>query len=51
MVDTRNQASRALLASLGFAAVRIVERADFFKGGASDETQFELARSEWRPRP
>ncbi len=44
LVDTRNQASRALLASLGFTAVRTIERADFFKGGASDETQFELAR-------
>ena len=48
LVDTRNQASRALL---GFTAVRTIERADFFKGGASDETQFELPRARWRPRP
>ena len=51
LVDTRNQASRALLVSLGFAAARTIERADFFKGSASDETQFELSRSGWRPRP
>ncbi len=50
LVDTRNRASRALLEATGFTAVRTIERADFFKGGASDETQFELARSDWRPR-
>ena len=49
LVDTRNHASRALLASLGFTAARTIERADFFKGGASDETQFELPRRDWRP--
>lgn len=48
LVDTRNQASQALLKSLGFTAVRMIKRADFFKGGASDEIQFELARSGWR---
>lgn len=48
LVDTRNQASQALLKSLRFTAVRMIKRADFFKGGASDETQFELARSGWR---
>ena len=51
LVDTRNQASRALLASLGFTAIRTIERADFFKGCASDETRFELARSGWRSLP
>lgn len=49
LVDTRNQASRALLASLGFTAARTIERADFFKGAASNETQFELPRRDWRP--
>ncbi len=50
LVDTRNHASRALLASLGFTAARTIERADFFKGAPSDETRFELPRREWRPR-
>ena len=51
LVDTRNRASRALLEATGFTAVRTIERADFFKGGASDETQFELTRADWRPGP
>lgn len=49
LVDTRNQASRALLASLGFTATRTTERADFFKGAPSAETRFELPRRNWRP--
>ncbi|MGI4978586.1 MAG: GNAT family N-acetyltransferase [Janthinobacterium lividum] len=49
LVDTRNDASRALLASLGFTATRTIERADFFKGAPSDETRFELPRRDWRP--
>ncbi len=51
LVDTRNQASRALLARLGFTAVRTIAQADFFKGGASDETLFELSGRKWRRRP
>ncbi len=42
LVDTRNEASRRLLASLGFVAVRMIEQADFFKGCVSDEIVFEL---------
>lgn len=49
LVDTRNDASRALLASLGFTATRTIKHADLFKGAPSDETQFELARRDWRP--
>ncbi len=51
LVDTRNQASAALLGSLGFEAVRRIEHADFFKGSASDETQFELSRAAWVSGP
>ena len=51
LVDTRNRASRALLEAAGFTATCTIEKADFFKGSASDETQFELARSGWRSLP
>ena len=48
LVDTRNEASRRLLASLGFTAVRVIEKADFFKGCVSDEVLFELRRPAFR---
>lgn len=41
-VDTRNAASCALLASLGFARVSTIEAADTFKGAVSDEFVYEL---------
>jgi ribosomal-protein-alanine N-acetyltransferase len=40
-VDTRNVASQRLLASLGFALVRRIDEADFFKGARSDEFEYE----------
>lgn len=46
LVDTRNHASRRLLASLGFTAVRVIKKADFFKGCVSDEVLFELQKPE-----
>ena len=46
-LDTRNQASRALVERLGFRRVRTVLNADEFKGQRSDEYVYELARSDW----
>ncbi|RZA01833.1 MAG: N-acetyltransferase [Proteobacteria bacterium] len=41
-VDTRNQASIALLSRLGFVVVDRLLKADYFKGADSDEFVFEL---------
>ncbi len=41
-VDTRNEASVALLESLGFDRVRTLPNADFFKGAPSDEYEYRL---------
>ncbi|TLU73767.1 GNAT family N-acetyltransferase [Lichenicoccus roseus] len=46
-VDTRNSASIALLAKLGFERLRTIVGADHFKGGRSDEYEFLLARRWW----
>lgn len=43
-VDTRNAASIALLAALGFARVATTRGADHFKGAPSDEHRYELRR-------
>jgi RimJ/RimL family protein N-acetyltransferase len=47
LVDTRNRASQALLARLGFTVVRRIEGADHFKGRPSDELAFALPRARW----
>lgn len=41
-VDTRNDASIALLLSLGFSRLRLIQGADWFKGSVSDELEFGL---------
>jgi ribosomal-protein-alanine N-acetyltransferase len=43
-IDTRNAASIGLVKSLGFECVAHTVDADFFKGQASDEYRFEIAR-------
>lgn len=47
LVDTRNDASIALLKKLGFSVSRRHDGVGFFKGVASDEWEFELDRSVW----
>jgi RimJ/RimL family protein N-acetyltransferase len=39
-VDTRNAASIAVLARLGFSRVRTIEGADYFKNAVSDEYEY-----------
>ncbi len=46
-VDTRNDASIALLRKLGFRWRRTILRADHFKGSRSDEFEFALPRETW----
>ena len=43
LVDTRNEASIALLRKLGFVRLRTIVGADHFKGSSSDEDEFSLA--------
>jgi RimJ/RimL family protein N-acetyltransferase len=40
-IDTRNTASIALVASLGFVRIALHPSADFFKGAVSDEYRYE----------
>ena len=47
-VDTRNVASIAVLAKLGFTRLRTIAEADSFKGGPSDEYEFVLSDARWR---
>ncbi len=44
-IDTRNQASIALVERLGFQLVRTTKVADFFKGASSDEHRYEIRLS------
>ena len=46
-IDTRNEASLALVAALGFRRESRIEGADFFKGASSDEYRCALSREEW----
>ncbi len=48
LVDTRNQASLALFARLGFTTVRLILDADFFDGQISHEVELALPRAAWR---
>jgi len=47
-IDTRNNASIALIRSLGFTLAGERKNADFFNGSKSDEYRFELAKREKR---
>lgn len=44
-IDTRNAASVALVESLGFGRVALLEGVDHFKGASSDEYRYELGRA------
>ncbi len=48
LVDTRNAASLALFARLGFGTVRLILDADFFDGQISHEVELALPRAAWR---
>ncbi|MGK9169852.1 GNAT family N-acetyltransferase [Inquilinus limosus] len=41
-IDTRNQASAALVEALGFERTGLIRNADHFKGGPSDEFRYQL---------
>ena len=45
-IDTRNQASIALVGRLGFSHVHTTKDADFFKGASSDEHRYEMRISD-----
>lgn len=47
-IDTRNAASVALVESLDFGRVALLEGVDHFKGVSSDEYRYELGRPEHR---
>ena len=49
-MDTRNEASIALVRSLGFVHVQTVKDVAELKGSSSDEHVFELRRAGWRHR-
>ena len=44
LIDTRNKASQALLATVNFQQVAFLPQADFFKGENSDEYRYRLER-------
>jgi len=50
LVDTRNTSSIRLLERLGFSRTARRDRADFFKGGFSDEYAYRLLVTDPRPR-
>jgi RimJ/RimL family protein N-acetyltransferase len=49
LVDTRNESSIRLLERLGFTRTGRRDRADFFKGGFSDEFEYRLLVTDPRP--
>lgn len=51
LVDTRNESSIRLLERLGFKRTGRRDRADFFKGGFSDEYSYRLLVTDPRPNP
>jgi ribosomal-protein-alanine N-acetyltransferase len=51
LVDTRNESSIRLLERLGFTRTGRRDRADFFKGGFSDEYSYRLLVTDSRPMP
>ena len=48
LLDTRNQASWALLESLHFRRTQLIPQADEFKGSISDEFRYDISRAEWQ---
>ena len=50
LVDTRNEASLALFARLGFETARLILDADFFDDRISHEMELVLQRAGWRER-
>ena len=49
LIDSRNEASIAVVSNLGFSLVDTIECADYFKGSSSDEYRFSLSRKDWKP--
>ena len=50
-IDTRNERSIKMVESLKMSRARIIKEADFFKGTASDEYEYEITKETWNNPP